>query len=197
MIGPYYYYLQTEVPDISEIYNYLADPQSFVQNPPKIQFQIYQKLFLECGFPKKHGEMTCEEARRNGTCSLELMLKNNKFQDHVNWFGINNPTGRQRFNLVYKQREQFWGALNRISTEAWNTGLAITQDFLSKLFSMNTFMSIINKLLPELLEFLPTDCLQVICEASRKMQDKSKIAGMSDRIGNAMETTGFLLKEMR
>ena len=55
---PVYYWLQDDPVDITAVYNYLKDSQH--NPPPKVKFKIYQKLFIECGFPKKR--------RRNDMC---------------------------------------------------------------------------------------------------------------------------------
>lgn len=76
------------------------------------------------------------------------------------------------------------GLQDSIQTEAknvFNTKLALSKNLLGKLFSLDTFLAIIQKMLPEMMEFLPLECLNTICEASRKIRGKSPITGINER----------------
>ena len=77
-----YYWLQDEAMDIVQIYNFLSNP---IKNPPPVvNLKVYQKLFVPCGFPKKKGELTCEECAKNGICGFENFLKDNTYKCYLN-----------------------------------------------------------------------------------------------------------------
>ena len=88
-------------------------------------------------------------------------------------------------------------ALKDAAGKAFSAGQSLAENMLAKLFSQETFMAIVKKMLPEMLEFIPIDCLQSICEASRKVQGQSPIKNMSDRICNYTDTAGFMIKQLR
>jgi hypothetical protein len=52
----------------------LTDQFKSDYKPIIVRFEVYQKFKLECGYPKKCGELTPEELQLNGKCGLQQFL---------------------------------------------------------------------------------------------------------------------------
>ena len=190
-----YFWLQSGKIDPAAVLNYLKNPLK--NPPPQVNFKIYQKILIPCGFPKKKGKLTCEEAALNGLCGLKTLLKTDGYKSYLAPNGINEKTPRQRFKSNFAMHQGFKNALQKINDEAFNAELATRKGYLSTLFSLDTFMKIIQKLLPDLLQFLPIECLNVICEASRKVKGKSPVDNWAKSFGkNVFGTTLLLMGQM-
>jgi hypothetical protein len=70
-----FFWLQSDSIDLSTLSpSNIAKIPKGEQKPILVEFEIFEKFKLNCGFPKKCGQLTDEEIAINGKCGLEAFL---------------------------------------------------------------------------------------------------------------------------
>jgi hypothetical protein len=160
--------------------------------PYIVEFEVYQKFYLECGFPKKCGELTTEELERNGKCGLEQFLTKpvvidrrgfdpNKF---VNKTPDLTATLNQWKKDLSQKLENTWDFASNLAQNNWN-----------KTVALENFMNVATQMFPAM-SFLPTGCMQTVCEAQRKAKGMNSVKDMSDSVKNSVTASQLLAKDM-
>jgi hypothetical protein len=169
-------------------------PQMFKPGykPLIVEFEVYQKFYLECGFPKKCGELTAEEVERNGKCGLEQFLSKPIVIDRK---GFDPSKYEQKTIDLTKSLNEWKKKLTKELESSWDFATNLATNTWNKTVSMQNFMDIANQMMPGL-DFLPTECKQSFCEAQRKAQGANSVKDMSDSLKNNIGAAGLLAKDM-
>lgn len=69
-----FFWLQKNLVNPADLAN-LAKQFQPDYKPIVVEFDVYQKNKLICGFPKKTGELTCEELAINGKCRFRSIFE--------------------------------------------------------------------------------------------------------------------------
>ena len=169
-----------------------TDPE---YEPLVVEFEIYEKFKLSCGFPKKCGEMTQEELNINGVCGLQQFLNNPP---------VITPelANRKPFKStdmcedVYKKFKEYKQRIKDKQQKIWNISKQLKDNIFNKDIALQNFMNVANNMFPAM-SFINNDCLRnKICETQRKAKGKSSINDLSDSLKNNSETTKLLLNDV-
>lgn len=174
--------------DIIKLKDMFTDPN---YKPLLVKFIIFEKFKLECGYPKKSGEMTAEEYNINGKCGLQEFLKNppNITPELMNRKQV-NP--KEIYMDVLDSFKKWKQNLKDKLNENWDIAKRLKENLLNKKFAMQNFMDMANSMFPAM-GFIDTNCLKnTICETQRKAAGNS-IEDMSDTLKNNAEATKLLL----
>lgn len=162
--------------------------------PLIVEFEIYQRYKLECGFPKKCGEMTSEEARINGFCGLENFCKTPVIIDRN---GITDPALQKKYMKDVKLQVTSWRSdLKKALTDSWDYSKNLANNTWNKTVTLQNFVNIANMMLPGL-QFIPQECLKSICEAQRKAAGENTINAMNKAAKNKINSTELLIDETK
>lgn len=162
--------------------------------PLIVEFEIYQKYKLPCGFPKCQGEMTQEEFAINGRCGLQEFLNT---PIKINRDGV-SPEEYQKYKSAIQEIDNkllTWkDSLNKQMAQLRDYGATIATNVFNKHVTMQNFMNIAQQTLPAL-NFIPKDCLTTVCDAVREASGENSIKGISSNFQNAKESAKLLIKD--
>jgi hypothetical protein len=175
---------------ISNVQTILTDIGNY--EPYIVEFEVFQKFYLECGFPKKCGELTTEELERNGKCGLEQFLTKPIVIDRRG-FDPNkfvNKTPDLTISLNQWKKD-----LSQKLEDSWDFASNLAQNTWNKTVALENFMDIATQMFPAM-SFLPTGCMQTVCEAQRKAKGMNSVKDMSDSVKNSVTASQLLAKDM-
>jgi hypothetical protein len=166
-----------------------------------VKFDVYQKFKLDCGFPKRCGEMTAEELSINGKCGLEEFLSKPlkvgiaepKFDAQGNIIP-KNPR-KNPFLDVKKTLSEWRDKMNECRKNTWDFKSNIDINTWNKNITLNNFMQIANNVFPILSELVPQECLNTVCETQRRVKGADSIGSLSDTMLNATKESALLIKD--
>jgi len=191
-----YYWLQNglinplKILKLNEMY---TDPN---YEPLLVQFYIYEKVKIECGFPKKCGEMTQEELNINGKCGLQEFLNT---PISILPEDVAKRKKQRPEELTKDAKEEFkkWKQKRKEKMEEnWNIAKQLKDNIFNRDITLQNFMSIANNMFPTM-GFIDANCLKnTICEAQRKAQGEGNIKSLSDSLKNNEEATKLLLNDV-
>ena len=188
-----YYWLQNDIINplkILKLNDMFSDPD---YEPLLVDFDIYEKIKIDCGFPKKCGEMTVDEYNINGKCGLQEFLNT---PISISPEDVAQRKKQRPEELTKDAKEEFkkWKQKTKEKQkENWNIAKQLKDNIFNKNIAYQNFMNIANSMFPAM-GFIDTSCIQnMICEAQRKAQAEGSIKGISDTLKNNAEATKLLL----
>jgi hypothetical protein len=167
-----FWWLETSLPDFSNLLK-IGTPE---EEPITVTFTIFYRQKLDCGFPKKCGNITADEQALNGKCGLQSFLTTPleiKPRDPALFKGTN-------ITLKSAKRE-FIQKMKNAGEDAWNFTKNLGINKFNKLVSRENFMYVAKSMFPAM-SFIPQECLQEVCTAIRKSTSEDSIANFSQSI---------------
>lgn len=180
-----YYWLQNDFIDPTAVANVVNQFKPDYQ-PLYVEFEVYQKFKLECGFPKCKGQMTQQQFARNGKCGLQTFMNTPIV---INRNGLSPEEAKKykdKFKETLKKLDEYAKELEQKRKQLWNHGQTIAQNVWNKHVSQQNFMRLANQMLPGL-SLIPKECMKTACEAVRKSKGENSIKGISEAIKNGID----------
>lgn len=188
-----FFWLQSSLVTPSDIAN-LANQFKPDYKPLLVDFDVYQKFKLDCGFPKKTGELTCEEIAINGKCGLQQFLSN---PITINRNGVDPKKYKKSdLNMQAKLKVSDWKKdLNDSLKNSWDFAGNLAKNTWNKTMTMENFNNIANQMFPAM-DFLPKECMKTICEAQRKAAGSNSIKDMNSSLKNGVDAAKLLVADV-
>lgn len=109
---------------------------------------------------------------------------------------IANARIQQGFQQVNNEIDIWKNSTSDLISNSWN----ISKVLMVNDFNMDTILKFLNQtlqeILPSLLDFIPTDCRKIICEAQREAKKDNCIQGFSSSMKNNINAVGLLANNM-
>lgn len=160
--------------------------------PLIVEFEIYVRYKIECGFPKKCGEMTTEELERNGVCGVEKFVNTPIKIDRT---GLSKEFQKDNYADVKLEFSNWKNKLSNALEDAWDYTKNLAANTWNKTVTMENFIDVANTMFPAM-DFIPTECLKTICQAQRQAAGQNSIADLSDGLKNKVNSTELLIKDV-
>lgn len=189
-----YFWLQKEPLSLSTLSPAnIAKIPTGEHTPITVVFEIFQKFKLNCGFPKKCGDLNDTELAINGKCGLEAFLNSSI---RINRQGI-DPSQMQDYYEQTRMAVSKWRRNLRSACEkSWNFVKRQSENVAARQMSMNNFMSVARESYP-LMSFIPPNCLNTsVCQAQNQTLAQDTVGAMSDTIVNNIQQTTLLVSGM-
>jgi hypothetical protein len=161
--------------------------------PITVVFEIFQKFKLNCGFPKKCGQLNDTELAINGKCGLEAFLST---PQTINRQGV-DPSQMQDYYEQTRMAVSKWRRKLRSACDnAWDFTKRQSENLAARKITMNNFMTVAKNNYA-LLSFIPPNCLNTsTCQAQREAISEDTVSAISDSIKNNIEQTTLMVSGM-